>query len=125
MKLNRLLLAVLLLGFASGAHAQSVPPPNGTAPQIILKWTASVPGSDPVVSYDVLRETGSPTTPAYAVIASGVTAVTYTDTTISANIDYCYVVVGVDANGNTSPYSNQACATFLLPAAPTGVSGTP
>lgn len=79
--------------------------------QVTLSWTASAGAT----SYSIYRGTssgGESTTP----IASGVTATTYTDTSLSNGVTYFYTVAAVDSAG-TSASSNEASATPQLPAA--------
>lgn len=106
------------------------PPPPPAAPtgvtatagnaQVTLSWTASTGAT----SYNVQRSTvngGS-----YTTIASGVTATSYVDTSVTNGTIYYYVVDAVSANG-TSPNSTQVSAQPTAPpppAAPTGVTAT-
>lgn len=50
--------------------------------------------------------------PCVAPIKTGVTATTYTDSTISDGSVYFYAVAAVDVNGNTSTCSNTVTATI-------------
>ncbi len=72
--------------------------------EISLSWNSS----SGATSYNVLRSTtgGGP----YTTIASGVTSTSFTDTGVTNNTTYYYVVQAVNAAG-TSPNSNQASAT--------------
>jgi L-fucose mutarotase/ribose pyranase (RbsD/FucU family) len=92
----------------------STPPPaptnltaTGGSSQINLSWTAS----SGAANYSVKRGTvdGGP----YQTIASNVTALTYTDTTVTNNTPYYYVVTASNAAGE-SANSNQAAATAIL-----------
>jgi fibronectin type 3 domain-containing protein len=87
----------------------------GTA-QIGLSWTAS----SGAATYNVLRSTTSGS--GYSVIASNVTATSYTDLGLAAGI-YYYVVQAVNSGG-TSPNSTEASAC-AAPVAPAGLSATP
>ena len=106
----------------------SVPPaPTGltatpvSSSQINLSWTAS----SGATSYNVKRATvnGGP----YTTIATGVTSTGYSDTGLSSNTTYYYVVSAVNAAGE-SPNSAQASATTSaasIPPAPTGLVAAP
>lgn len=72
--------------------------------QVALSWTAS----NDATSYRILRSTKSGS--GYSLIASGITATTFTDTKIVAGTTYYYVVQAVNATG-ASADSNQASAT--------------
>jgi hypothetical protein len=77
--------------------------------QVNLSWTASTASCS--VSYSVFRSTTSGFTPSSAnLIASGVFATTFSDTTAAPATTYFYVVEGVDPAGSSAP-SNQASAT--------------
>jgi len=87
---------------------------------VSLSWTAS---SD-ATSYNVYRGTaagGESTTP----IASGITAVSYTDTSVTNGTKYFYKVAAVNSGG-TSALSAEASATPEpgVPSAPTGLVAT-
>jgi len=78
--------------------------------EIDLAWTAAA-GS--VSSYSIFRGTssgGESATP----VASGLTSVTYADTSVVAGTEYYYEVSAVNAAGS-GPYSNEASATALQP----------
>ncbi|MBV9268012.1 MAG: cellulose binding domain-containing protein [Acidobacteriaceae bacterium] len=79
---------------------------------INLSWTADVaPANCTITGYNVYRSTTSGFTPSSSnLIASGVTANSYSDSGLSAGTTYYYVVEAVDAAG-TSPPSSQASAT--------------
>ena len=71
-----------------------------------LEWDASTTSG---VSFSVYRGTsaGGP----YALIASGVTATTYTDTTVRSGVTYFYVARAVDAALTQSTDSNETTGT--------------
>lgn len=106
--MNRLIL-LSLLSVAGWAQ---------TGRNVVLNWAwTDAKITDPQnVTYKVKRAPGLCSgTPNYSVIASAVTAKTYTDTTAPIGPS-CYAVVASYA-GADSPDSNTAAAT-LLPAAP-------
>jgi hypothetical protein len=88
--------------------APPVSPTNLTATpgnaQVLLSWTASSGAS----SYNVQRATvsGGP----YSSIATGATAINYTDTAVTNGTTYYYVVQAANSGGS-SGNSNQASAT--------------
>ncbi|MBW8780689.1 MAG: alginate lyase family protein [Verrucomicrobia bacterium] len=109
------------------AGATTMPPPpapsglaaTGGDAQVALTWTAS-PGA---ASYQVKRSTTA--NGPYALVASGVTATSYTDTGLTNGTTYYYVASAVNLGGE-SANSVQASATPQVPApaAPTGLSAT-
>jgi len=93
-----------------------------------LTWSAVTPPANCTISsYTVYGgTTANPT----AVIASGVTGTTYSNTGLAASTTYYYVVKAVDSDG-TSAASAQAQATTLantsctsVPSVPTGLTAT-
>lgn len=72
--------------------------------EVMLNWSAS----SGAASYNLKRGmvTGGP----YALVASGITATSYTDNGVINGTTYYYVVTGVNGGGE-SPNSNQASAT--------------
>lgn len=114
-------LFVLLLALAPGTGFAQVPsaPSSlnvvGGAGQISLTWT----GASGATSYKVYRGTaagGEGTSP----YASGVTAVSYKDTAVTAGTTYYYKVAAVNASG-TSGFSNEDYDTPTS----SGVPGVP
>ena len=96
---------------ATPALAQTPPARSAT-----LTWVDSTNPTG--TTYSVLRATGLCTgTPNFSVLASGVTGLTYKDTTITVGNNYCYAVTAT-FGGLTSPNSNTALAT-VLPKEPT------
>jgi hypothetical protein len=88
---------------------------TGVAPashSVTLSWVPST--SSDVVGYQILRGTqsGGPYT---QLNAASITAITYTDTTVQAGQTYFYVIVAVDAAGQTSTPSNEASVTIPSP----------
>ncbi|HTC93911.1 MAG TPA: thaumatin family protein [Terriglobales bacterium] len=89
-------------------------PPSNLAASVIsssaidLSWKAS-PASG--VTYDVFRSTTSGFTPSTSnQIASGVTSTAFSDSGLTCNTAYFYLVEAADSGGTSSP-SNQAGAT--------------
>jgi kumamolisin len=111
--------ANLLADLAPTSKAPA-PPPNLTASAgngtVTLSWTASTGAT----SYNVYRGTtkgGESSTP----IASGITATTYTDDTVTNGVLYYYKVSAINSFGST--FSNEVSAT---PVAPTlAITGGP
>jgi subtilisin family serine protease/fibronectin type 3 domain-containing protein len=93
---------------------------SGDVGSVFLNWNG-VAGAD---SYRVKRSTtpGGP----YTTIASGVTATSHVDSSVSAGITYFYVVSAVNGLGE-SGNSNEASATPFeaIPTAPAGLVATP
>ncbi|MGO8670645.1 MAG: fibronectin type III domain-containing protein [Capsulimonadaceae bacterium] len=87
--------------------------------QVSLTWTAVTVAT----SYNVYRATSSGAEGTTAVGSS--TTTTYTDLGLTNGVTYFYTVAAVDAGG-TSPQSNEASATPVvpLPAAPTGLAAS-
>ena len=104
----------------SGSPAAPAAPTNLSATpdnaQVSLSWSASS-GAD---SYRVHRGTvsGGP----YTTIASGLSATSHLDTTVSNGTTYFYVATAVNAGGE-SANSNQASATPQVPAVPAAPTG--
>ena len=94
----------------------------GSATQVNLSWTASTDAVG-VTGYRIERCTGATCT-TYAQIGTTTTAVTYSDTGLTATTTYRYRVRATDAAGNLSAYSSVVNATTLTadttaPTAPT------
>jgi len=105
----------------ASAEASAVVPTAPSAPtgltavaksstEIDLSWTAA---SGSVSSYGVFRGT-SPGGESATPVASGLTGVTYADTSVVAGTKYYYEVSAVNLAG-AGPYSNEASATALQP----------
>jgi len=92
----------------AGAQTGPLPPTGLKATagnnQVSLSWTASAGAT----TYNVKRTTTSGLN--YALVKSGVTATSYTDTTVSNGTTYFYVVSAQNANGE-SPNSSEVSAT--------------
>jgi len=77
--------------------------------QINLSWTASTANCTP--TYNVFRSTTSGFTPSSSnQIASGVSTTTFSNTGLTCNTAYFYLVEGTNSAGTSAP-SNQASAT--------------
>jgi fibronectin type 3 domain-containing protein len=72
-----------------------------------LDWTDN--GEPDLHSYAVYRSTTNGS--GYSVIASGLTASAYTDTTVANGVTYFYVVTAVDTSGGESARSNPIAVT--------------
>ena len=101
----------------TGSASSPAPPANltgnvvfsGSAPSVVLAWSAS---TSAVVGYNVYRATvrGGPYTKLTSVPT---TNLSFTDTTVGF-LAYYYVVASVDAGNVESPYSNEVSAAILL-----------
>ena len=67
---------------------------------LVVEW-AAVPGAE---TYNVFRRVSG--TSAWSKIKSGVTATTYTDTTITTGVEYEYTVSAANSNGETAYNTN-------------------
>jgi fibronectin type 3 domain-containing protein len=121
---------VEILGSSTGCSAVPSAPTGFTATassssSIGLSWSAVTPPTNCTISsYTVY---GGTTPNPTAVIASGVTGTTYSNTGLAASTTYYYLVKAVDADGTSAP-SAQAQATTpavsctTVPSAPTGLT---
>lgn len=92
-----LILVVLAALFCTSASAQ--PGPHS----VILRWTDTLNPTG--TTYSVYRATGLCSgTPTFSKIATGVTVLTFTDSTVTPG-NYCYQVTAT-VNGNESAPSN-------------------
>ena len=98
---------------------------NATATSVALSWTSGGTSN----AYNVARCTnvaGSATcASAYVLLASGITATSYTDATVVANTGYTYEVIA--QNGSATNLSSPVTLPVLdivPPVAPTGVTNT-
>ena len=87
----------------------STPPP--VTHHMDLTWVAS---PTPGVTYSILRG-GSSGTELATPIASKVSGLAFSDTSVGAGATYCYEVLAVDALGNASGASNETCKTIPTP----------
>jgi hypothetical protein len=106
-------------GSSTGATCTTAPSApsglRGTAASssvINLSWNAdTAPANCSITGYNVYRSTSSGFTPSSAnLIASGVTATSYSDSGLSPSATYYYEIEAVDAAGASAP-SAQAAAT--------------
>jgi hypothetical protein len=94
------LILAALLSFATSASAQ-------TTHKVTLTWSDAL--NPPGTTYTVMRATGLCTgTPAFSTLASGLTTLTYVDTTVTPG-NYCYQVEA-SSGGILSAPSNTALA---------------
>ncbi len=87
--------------------------------EIDLSWTAGTPAG---ATYNVYRATGTCPQTTYSLLASGVTATTYSDTTVSGTVTYAYVLTAVDSTGGCESAQStcaQATATGACTLPPT------
>ncbi|HKW16780.1 MAG TPA: hypothetical protein VJO35_04670 [Terriglobales bacterium] len=77
---------------------------TGTAHSVNLSWGASTTAG---VTYNLYRSDSSGS--GYALVASALTTLSYSDTTVASGTTYYYVVTAFDG-GAESSYSNQATA---------------
>lgn len=102
-----LILVALFFALAGTSRAQSH--------SAILTWTAS---TTPNVTYTVLRSTDGGAT--FPVLKSGIAALTYTDTAVTAGAMYQYEVESVVSDGTMSAPTTPTVATI-----PGGTGGQP
>lgn len=102
-----LILVALFFALAGTSRAQSH--------SAILTWTAS---TTPNVTYTVLRSTDGGAT--FPVLKSGIAALTYTDTAVTAGAMYQYEVESVVSDGTVSAPTTPTVATI-----PGGTGGQP
>jgi fibronectin type 3 domain-containing protein len=110
----------------SATPQASVPPATPTGltatagnAQVTLNWTAS----SGATSYDIYRSTtsgGEGSTP----YVTGVTATSFTDSSLSNGTTYYYEVSAVNANGQSAVTSQVSATPQAPPAAPTNVTAT-
>lgn len=90
---------------AGGSHAS------------LLAWTDADFGVVSGLTFTVLRAAGPcSASAAFASVASGLTAESYTDAAVTAGASYCYEVEAVAPSGAKSAPSNQAGDTIPLAA---------
>jgi hypothetical protein len=89
--------------------------------QINLGWAAS---SASGVVYDVFRSTTAGFTPSSTNLIATANTNNYSDTGLSANTTYYYVVEASSAAGTSAPTTQASASTVGIPNAPTGLSAT-
>jgi fibronectin type 3 domain-containing protein len=123
----------------TGGNCAAVPTVPGTPSAmaassitINLTWSASTAGSACTVSYSVFRSATSGFTPSSSnMIASSLTAASYSDTGLTPTTTYYYIVEAMDGDG-ISAASGQASGTTesggggcsAVPSAPAGLTAT-
>jgi fibronectin type 3 domain-containing protein len=99
-------ISVLIFLFAFSLQAQ-------TQHKVTIAWNDTVNPSG--TTYNVYRATAAcSTTPTLTKLASGVTVMNYTDSTVTNGSTYCYAVTAVGPGGE-SGFSNEAPAVILAP----------
>lgn len=101
MKLRSLSLLPLLLALSTLGTCQ-------TSHSAALSWTAS---STTGATYQVLR--ASSATGTFTAISTGITGLTFTDTGLAANTQFCYEVVAQSTGNTDSAPSNVVCGSTL------------
>jgi hypothetical protein len=100
---------------------------------INLAWTAdTAPANCTISGYNVYRSTTSGFTPSSSnLIASGVTATSYSSTGLTASTTYYFKIEAVDSEGDSAASSQASAETSAasascttLPSAPTGLTAT-
>jgi hypothetical protein len=85
-----------------------------SASQINLSWTASTSNCTP--TYNVFRSTTSGFTPSSSnQIASGVGGTTFSDTGLTCNTTYFYLVEATDSAGSSAPSNQASASTHVCP----------
>ncbi len=93
-------------GVSASTPPTTNPTPPSTPPSVALNWNAS---TSQVIGYRVYRSQTSGSS--YNLLTgTALTALTYTDTTVSSGTTYYYVVTAVNSAGVESAYSNQVTA---------------
>ena len=91
---------------AGVTSATTSPPP--VPHSVALSWDSS---PTPVTGYRVYRDHGSGLLPVTSILAD----LSFTDSAVVSGTTYHYAVTAVDANGDESPFSNEATAVIPLP----------
>ncbi|WP_147292911.1 beta-1,3-glucanase family protein [Dyella psychrodurans] len=92
-----------------------------SASQINLSWTAS---SAPGVVYDVFRSTTAGFTPSSANQIATANTNSYSDTGLTVNTTYYYVVEASNTAGTSAPTTQASASTLAIPVAPTNLTAT-
>jgi fibronectin type 3 domain-containing protein len=94
---------------------------SASASQINVNWTAS---SAPGVVYDIFRSTTSGFTPSSANQIGTASSTSYSDTGLTVNTTYYYVVEASNTSGTSAPTSQASASTMAIPLAPTNLTAT-
>jgi beta-galactosidase len=103
-------------GTPGGLTATSV-----STSQVNLNWTAS---STAGVVYDIFRSTTSGFTPSSANQIGTASGTSYSDSGLSSNTTYYYVVEASSTAGTSAPSAQVSASTMAIPATPTNLTAT-
>jgi hypothetical protein len=93
-----------------------------SASTISLSWNADTAPANCSISYNIYRSTTSGFTPSSTnLIASGLTATSYTNTGLTASSTYYYVLEAVDAYGNSAASAQLEASTTAAASAATEI----
>jgi hypothetical protein len=110
-KLVVLLLAVVMTGCPWAYKHKPPPSPRATAGVINISSSVGLTWNtqSDATSFNIYRgPSGGP----YTQIKTGVSCCTYLDSTVGPHQTICYVITGVNGNGE-GPQSTQQCVTLL------------
>ena len=110
--------ALYLLTPVAPAAPATVTATAASASVVNLSWTASSGATNYLVQRS-LTSGGS-----YALVASGVTATNYTDTGLSGNTVYYYVIAAVNSGGQGTNSVQASAITLTPPAIPSSLTAT-
>ena len=98
----------LIIANSSSNNANATISLSGTGAtlQIALNWDAPSSSSDSIAGYNVYRAVSGSSS--YAVVKSGNTQTSYTDSSVKSGTTYQYYVTSVDSSGDESTPSNTA-----------------
>lgn len=121
--MKTLVLFLVCCSAISFAQTKAVAKPKALTPQAPaaqLAWTETGCSTCTFNVYRGITQGGEGTTP----LASGITTLSYTDSTVVRGSFYCYEVTAVNTVGE-SPKSNEICGTDpTVPTAPSGLTVT-
>lgn len=119
------LFALAFFAVASVAHGQtlSAPPPANSF-SVALTWTAPAgcTAATPC-AYTVWRTVSGASTWSL-VLTTAAQTVTASDTTVASGTSYQYIVETIQSGANSAPSNVVTVAVPLVPAAPTGLTGS-
>lgn len=101
--ISLLLLMVALTAGCPSSHPAPTPPPPA-AHSVTITWTEETPGP---LTFSVWKQSGPSDT--FSLVATNLSAETYTDTIVDLGDNPCYTVTATNANGTSVP-SNVQCA---------------